>query len=303
MLRLPRLVDPLHPRYQNDFFFQGKQLWTLKVDKHCNVSVLLQYQISHKQLPEPNRDAEQLPPLEAQTHEVLKFKFLHNSGGEEWLCQDPSQLGPTWLIIKPIQAASSSALLSTFPMLLLHREGWRHSQELQVRSTPGRGPDPVDTTPGRGHPCSQSHGTNLVLQPKCISLPTSYFCLLPFLSLPWHQLYKTIALALVTATGITTTAKIRILWGNANENNSPVHEKANIFLLLVESSSQRPREPLSSLLSNTNHSSHNKVWKTSFIFGNINIGLLENTLSFCINIVQYLTCLFWNGGNWLESSP
>lgn len=37
MLRLPRLVDLLHPRYQNDFFFQGKQLWTLKVDKHCNL--------------------------------------------------------------------------------------------------------------------------------------------------------------------------------------------------------------------------------------------------------------------------
>lgn len=45
------------------------------------------------------------------TDNILKFKFLHESGGEERLCQDPSQLGPTWPIIKPTQAASSSALL------------------------------------------------------------------------------------------------------------------------------------------------------------------------------------------------
>lgn len=114
---------------------------------------------------------------------------------------------------------------------------------------------------------------------------------------------ETIALPLVTATGIRSTAKIRIFWGSANENNPPVHEKANIFLLLVESGSQRPRELISIFLSYTNYSSHNKVWKTSFIFENMDIGLLQNTLSFCISILRYLTCLFWNERSWLESSP
>lgn len=28
MLRLPRLVDLPHPKYQNGWFFQGKLLWT-----------------------------------------------------------------------------------------------------------------------------------------------------------------------------------------------------------------------------------------------------------------------------------
>lgn len=37
MLRLPRLVDLPHPKYQNGWFFQGKLLWTWKVDKHCNL--------------------------------------------------------------------------------------------------------------------------------------------------------------------------------------------------------------------------------------------------------------------------
>lgn len=141
-----------------------------------------------------------------------------------------------------------------------------------MRSTPGREPGSVNTTPGRDHPCSQSHGINLVLQPKFTNLHTSSSSLYA-LTLAG----ETIALALITATGIRTTAKIKIFWGNANENNPPVHEKVNIFLVLVESSSQRPREPISILLSYANYSSHNKVWKTEFTSGNMGNGLLQNT--------------------------
>lgn len=46
MLRLTRLVDLLHPRYQIDLFFQGKQLWTVKVDKHFHL-FLSYYRIRH----------------------------------------------------------------------------------------------------------------------------------------------------------------------------------------------------------------------------------------------------------------
>lgn len=246
MLRLPRLVDLPHPKYQNGWFFQGKLLWTWKVDKHCNL-FLFYCNIRYPKSSYQSRTVTQNHLLETQIHNALKFKFLHESGGEEWLCQDPPQLGPTWPITKPIQAASSAALLAHSAAAALQR--LQPDQELQVRTRPG------DTTPGRGHPCSQSHGTNLVLQPKFTNSPASSS--LSVLTL-WPS--ETIALALVTATGIRTTAKIRILWGNPNENNPLAHEKAK-FLLLVECSSQRPREP-SILLSYKNYSSHNKGWKT-----------------------------------------
>lgn len=83
-----------------------------------------------------------------------------------------------------------------------------------------------------------------------------------------------------------------ILRGSTNKNNHPVHEEANIFLLFVERRKQRTREPTAIFLSYTNFSSHNKVRKTSFIFGNTYIGLLKNTLNLCTNILLCLTCLF-----------
>lgn len=86
-----------------------------------------------------------------------------------------------------------------------------------------------------------------------------------------------------------------ILRGSTNKNNHPVHEEANIFLLFVERRKQRTREPSAIFLPYTNSSSHNKERKTSFIFGNMCIGLLKNTLNLCINILLCLTCLFWNG--------
>lgn len=46
MLQLARLVDLLHPGYQIDLFFQGKQLLTLKVDKHFDL-FLSCYGIGH----------------------------------------------------------------------------------------------------------------------------------------------------------------------------------------------------------------------------------------------------------------
>lgn len=46
MLQLARLVDLLHPGHQTDLFCQGKQLLTLKVDKHLNL-FLSCYGIGH----------------------------------------------------------------------------------------------------------------------------------------------------------------------------------------------------------------------------------------------------------------
>jgi len=44
MLQLARLVDLLHPRYQTDLVFQGKQLLTLKADKTLHfISFTLRY--------------------------------------------------------------------------------------------------------------------------------------------------------------------------------------------------------------------------------------------------------------------
>lgn len=62
-----------------------KSWWILQ-----SVSLLLQYQTSQEQLPVAKGDAEQPSLLEAQTHNVLKFKFLHESGAEERLCQEVS---------------------------------------------------------------------------------------------------------------------------------------------------------------------------------------------------------------------
>lgn len=187
MLWLPRLVDLLHPRYQNDLFLQGKQLWTLKVDKHCNL-FLFYCNIRYLKSSYQSR-TETANNLQCWKHRLTTCSSSNScTSGEEWLCRDSSQFGPTRPIIKPIKAASSSALL--VHKLLLHREGWNQIQQLQVRSTPGREPGTVDTTPGRGHPCSQSHGTNLVLQPKFTNVHTSSSIFFPFCPHPGIRRHK-----------------------------------------------------------------------------------------------------------------
>lgn len=294
MLRLPRLVDLPHPKYQNGWFFQGKLLGTLKVDTHCNL-FLFYCNIRYPKSSYQSRTVTQ-NHLHSWKHRFTTCSSsnsctsLMGKNGSVRILLSLDLPGPS---SNPYKQQAHQPCWYTM-LLLLHSKGWNQIQKLQVRSIPGRGPGPwtphlaeairVHSPMGPIWFCSQ----NLQI----------YLHLLPFLSLPW----ETIALALATATGIRTTAKIRILWGNANENNPLAHEKANEFLLLAECSSQRPREP-SILLSYKNYSSHNKVLKTWFIFGNMDIGILQNTLSFCTNILLYLMCLFWNGGSWLESSP
>lgn len=256
MLRLPRLVDLPHPEYLNEWFFQGKLLWTLKADKHCNL-FLFYCNIRY-------------PKSSYQSHTVRqnhlhcwKHRLTTCSSSNSYMSLVGKNGCVRILLSLDLPGPSSNPYKQRahrpcwYTMLLLHSKGWNQIQELQVRSAPGRGPGLC--TPHLAETIqTQSHGTILVLQPKFTSLLTSFS-----LSLAPGE---TIALALVTATGIRTTAKVRIFWGNANENNPPVHEKANMFLLLVESSSQRAREPISILLSNKNYSIRNKSMKNIIYF-------------------------------------
>lgn len=175
-LRRPRLADLLHPRYQNDLFFQGKQLWTLKVDKHCNL-FLFYCSISY-------------PKSSYQSRTETQNNF------HCWKRRLPTRSSSNYCTSLVVKNGSVGLLSSDLPgspsdpreqqahqpcgyTVLLH-----HIQGLQVRSTPARGAGPVDTTPGRGHPCSQSHGTNSVLQPKFTNLPTSSSVFFPFCPYP-----------------------------------------------------------------------------------------------------------------------
>lgn len=98
----PDLLTCFTPDTKITYFSKEKQLWTLKAGE---TAICLSFTAISDIPRAATRDTEQPPLLETQTHNVLKFKFLPRSGGEERLCQEVSAW--TWLIIKPIRASSA----------------------------------------------------------------------------------------------------------------------------------------------------------------------------------------------------
>lgn len=135
----------------------------------------------------------------------------HKSGGGGWVCQDPSQLGPTMFIIKsPHQQAQR---LCWCKMLLQSTEGWNQIPELQSKSTAVRSnlPRASASYTWQKPPVLTVPREQLVqvFASKIYKFTYLSLYLLPFLPLPWDQPKwyqannsETIAPAIVTATGL-----------------------------------------------------------------------------------------------------
>lgn len=153
-----------------------KSWWTLQ-----SVSLSLQYQTCQEQLPVANRDAEQPPLLEAQIHNVLKFKFLHKSGGEERLSQEVS--ARTYLAHH--QTPTSSKLITLAGTQCCCCTGKAETRSRSCRWGAHLGEDLALWTP---HLAEATHAHSLMGPIWFWSHNLQiYLHLLPLLSLSWHQ--------------------------------------------------------------------------------------------------------------------
>lgn len=127
-----------------------------------------------------------------------------------------SQLRPTWIMIKPI---TSSKLISVAGTQSCCCTGKAETRCRSCRWRAHLGEDLALWTPHMAEATCAHSPTGPIrfwshnLQIYLHRLPSSS------LSVPTLAPGETIALALVTATGIKTTTKIRIFWGNVNEDN------------------------------------------------------------------------------------
>lgn len=186
-LRRPRLADLLHPRYQNDLFFQGKQLWTLKADKHCNL-FLFYCSISYPKSSYQSR-------TETQNNFHCWKRRLPTRSSSNYCTSLVVKNGSVGLLLSSDLPGSPSdpreqqahQPCGYTVLLLLHRG--------RLKPHPGAA--------GEEHTCERSWpcGHHTWQRPPVLTVPRHqfgsaakiykftdvFFCLLPFLSLPWHQ--------------------------------------------------------------------------------------------------------------------
>lgn len=197
-LQPPRLADLLHPRYQNDLFFQGKQLWTLKVDKHCNLFLF------YCSIRYPKSSYQSRTEMQNNFH-CWKHR-LTTCSSSNYCTSLVAKNGSVSILLSSDLPGSSSDPQEQqahqpcwYTMLLLLHRG-------RLKPDPGAAGEEhtwqrpsVLTAPIRF--CSQNLQIYLHL---LLSSSLSVLTLAPASSC------ETIALPLVTATGIRSTAKIRI---------------------------------------------------------------------------------------------